>query len=161
MTTIYLDMDGVVADFDEYAERILGPLPGHNGIYPDDKWQKIAANPRLYRDLKKTHYADQLVEECKDFAATKEYALLFLTAVPKGNDIKWAFYDKLIWAQNYFPGIAVHFGPYSVDKWHHCRPGDILIDDRPSNIDEWRAAGGIAIHHTAINSTLFELSKLY
>lgn len=161
MTTIYLDMDGVVADFDEYAERILGLPPGHNGIYPDEQWAKIAANPRLYKDLNTTPYADQLVNECRDLAATKEYQLMFLTAVPKGNDIKWAFYDKVLWVQKHFGAIPVHFGPYSKDKWHHCLPGDILIDDRLSNIDEWRAAGGVAIHHTNINSTLYELSSLY
>ena len=53
------------------------------------------------------------------------------------------------------------FGPYSKDKWQHCNAGDILIDDRQSNIDEWRAAGGIAIHHVSLNSTLYELSQLY
>lgn len=161
MTTLYLDMDGVVADFDEYASRILGPMPPHQGIYPDEQWQQIATNPRLYRDLKKTSYADRLVEECRDLAATKEYDFMFLTAVPKANDLKWAFYDKVVWAQLLFPGIPVMFGPYSKDKHQHCRSGDILIDDRASNIEEWCAAGGIAIHHTNIDATLYELSKLY
>ena len=160
MTTLYLDMDGVVADFDEYAARTLG-IPPSSGIYPEEVWYKLASNARLYRDLIKTPYADQLVDECKDLAATKEYNLLFLTAVPKGNDVKWAFYDKVVWAQNYFPGIPVHFGPFSKDKWQHCRPSDILIDDRLSNIEEWRVAGGIAIHHTNIEATLYELSRLY
>jgi 5'(3')-deoxyribonucleotidase len=153
-------MDGVVADFDEYAARTLG-LPPSAGIYPDDKWQKIAANPRLYRDLIKTEYADRLIEECVDFALTKDYAIFFLTAVPKGNDVPWAFYDKVVWAQKYFPNIPVFFGPFSKDKHQHCKTGDVLIDDRLSNIEEWRAAGGIAIHHTNINSTLYELSSLY
>lgn len=161
MNRLYLDMDGVVADFDEYASRILGPMPPHQGIYPNDQWEQISANPRLYRDLLKTPYADELVAECIDLAIFRDYELLFLTAVPKGNDVKWAFYDKVLWAKTYFPEIPVHFGPYSIDKWRHCNPGDILIDDRISNIDEWRAAGGIAIHHTAIDTTLFELSKLY
>ncbi len=160
MTTLYLDMDGVVADFDEYAARTLG-VPPSAGIYPDEVWYNLASNARLYRDLNKTPYADQLVAECRDFALTKEYNLYFLTAVPKGNDVKWSFFDKVVWAQQHFPDIAVMFGPYSKDKWQHCNAGDILIDDRSSNIDEWRAAGGIAIHHIAIESTLFELSKLY
>jgi hypothetical protein len=81
--------------------------------------------------------------------------------VPKANDISWAFYDKVIWAQTNFPGIPVMFGPYSKDKWKHCLTGDILIDDRSSNIDEWRAAGGIAIHHIGFDTTLYELFKLY
>jgi len=160
MTTLYLDMDGVIADFDEYAARTLG-IPPSSGIYPEEVWYKLASNTRLYRDLIKTPYADQLVDECKDLAATKEYNLLFLTAVPKGNDVKWAFYDKVVWAQNYFPDIPVHFGPFSKNKWQHCQPGDILIDDRLSNIEEWRVAGGIAIHHTNIEATLYELSRLY
>lgn len=160
MTTLYLDMDGVIADFDEYAARTLG-LPPSSGIYPDEAWYQLASNSRLYRDLIKTLYADQLVDECKDLANTKGYDLKFLTAVPKGNDVPWAFYDKVVWAQLYFPDIPVMFGPYSVDKWKHCQPGDILIDDRPSNIEQWRVAGGVAIHHTNIEATLYELSRLY
>jgi 5'(3')-deoxyribonucleotidase len=160
MKTLYLDMDGVVADFDEYAARTLG-VPPSEGIYPDEVWYKLASNARLYRDLKKTSYADQLVAECRDFALTKGYDLYFLTAVPKGNDVKWSFYDKVVWAQQHFPDIAVMFGPYSKDKWQHCNAEDILIDDRQSNIDEWRAAGGIAIHHVSLNTTLYELSRLY
>ena len=161
MTTLYLDMDGVIADFDEYATRVFGTLPGTHGIYPDEQWNKIAENKRLYRDLKKTSYADRIVEECKDLALIKGWNFIFLTAVPKGNDVKWAFYDKIVWAQTYYPGIPVHFGPYSFDKWRHCQPGDILLDDRPSNIEEWRVAGGIAIHHTDIDATMYELSRLF
>jgi hypothetical protein len=42
MTTLYIDMDGVVADFDEYAARTLGVPPSRSGIYPDDIWQQLA-----------------------------------------------------------------------------------------------------------------------
>lgn len=160
MTTLYVDMDGVVADFDEYAARTLGVSPSQ-GIYPDEVWYQLASNARLYRDLLKTPYADELMAECKDFTLTKGHNLYFLTAVPKGNDVKWSFYDKVLWAQHHFSDIEVMFGPYSKDKWQHCQPGDILIDDRLSNIEEWRVAGGIAIHHTNIDATMYELSKLY
>jgi len=159
MNKLYLDMDGVVADFDEYAARTLG-VPPSAGIYPNEIWQKLAANERIYRDLIKTPYADELVRQCVKFCLKHDYEWAFLTAVPKGNDIKWAFYDKMIWAQKYFPGIPVFFGPFSKDKYQHCRSGDILIDDRASNIEEWTAAGGIAIHHTGIDTTLAELNSL-
>lgn len=157
MKTLFLDMDGVVADFDEYALRTLG-IPPSNGVYPHDIWVKLAANPRLYRDLHKTSYADYLVSECQKFCKLNQYQLYFLTAVPKGNDVHWAFFDKVIWAQHYFSGIPVHFGPYSKDKHLHCNIGDILIDDRKSNIEEWINAGGIAIHHFNVTTTL---QKLY
>jgi len=160
MPTLYLDMDGVVADFDEYAARTLG-IPPSQGIYPDEIWHKLASNARLYRDLVPTPYATQLVYQCEQFCTKKQYDLKFLTAVPKGNDVPWAFNDKVYWARNYFATIPVWFGPFSKDKHQHCQDGDILIDDRLSNIEEWRAAGGIAIHHTNIDTTLQELSKLY
>ena len=157
-STLYLDMDGVVADFDEYAARTLG-LPPSEGIYPDEQWYKLASNERLYRDLEKTYYADELVDFCREFAWNK-YNLYFLTAVPKGNDVPWAFYDKVVWAQKHFSGIPVHFGPFSKDKYVHCTFGDILIDDRLSNIEEWRSAGGIAIHHKNFKDTIEALKNL-
>ena len=67
MTTLYLDMDGVIADFDEYAFRTLG-LPPSEGVYKQEDWVKLAANPRIYRDLVKTPYADDLVAYCKELS---------------------------------------------------------------------------------------------
>ena len=159
MTTLYLDMDGVVADFDEYAFRTLG-VPPSEGIYPHDIWQKLATNPRIYRDLKKTPYADNLVNFCQKIANENKWDLKFLTAVPKGNDVPWAFYDKMTWALFFFPSIPVMFGPYSKDKHHHCRPGDILIDDRRSNIVEWNAAGGLGVLHQNYSNTISEISNI-
>jgi 5'(3')-deoxyribonucleotidase len=160
MTTIYLDMDGVVADFDEYAARTLG-IPPSSGIYPHETWYKLASNERLYRDLIKTPYADELVFQCSVIAKRENLDLKFLTAVPKGNDVPWAFCDKVCWAQCYFPGIPVMFGPFSKDKHIHCKAGDVLIDDRKSNIEEWRAAGGFGILHEDYESTKATLLELF
>jgi 5'(3')-deoxyribonucleotidase len=146
MKTLYLDLDGVVADFDRYAEGVLcRATPGEQ--WPQTDWIRLKDNPRLYRDLAKTVEADQLVNHCRELCSRKGWQLKFLTAVPKGNDVHWAFYDKVLWVQRYFPEIPVMFGPYSQDKHVHCVPGDILIDDRTSNIEEWQVASGIAIQH--------------
>ncbi len=159
MTTLYLDMDGVVADFDEYAARTLG-VPPSQGIYPDETWYKLASNQRIYRDLIKTPYADELVAYCRNLANERDWNLLFLTAVPKGNDMPWSFNDKVFWANRYYPDIPVHFGPFSKDKHVHCKPGDILIDDRLSNIKDWRVAGGIGIlHNYNLPETLEQLKN--
>lgn len=151
-------MDGVVADFVEWSYPIVNAYP-INGSYPSEHWKVLSKHSRMYRDLKKTPYADRLVEECLNFAKVNNYEVLFLTAVPKGNDIHYAFFDKVNWAQHYFHMIPVHFGPYAKDKHTHCNPGDILIDDRLSNIHEWRQAGGVAIHHIDIDQTLKELNE--
>jgi hypothetical protein len=72
----------------------------------------------------------------------------FLTALPRDNDFPWAAYDKVLWAQEHFPGIPVWIGPYSDDKQQRSQPGDVLIDDRKVNIEQWQAKGGFAILHT-------------
>jgi 5'(3')-deoxyribonucleotidase len=146
MTTIYLDMDGVVADFNTYAKNILNTEQMYHS-WPAEAWQKIASNPRLYRDLDKTLEADELVQFCKNICNKKNWELKFLTAVPKNDDMPWAYYDKVNWINERYPGIPVFFGPYSHSKWNHCQPDDILIDDRVSNYEEWSNAGGRAILH--------------
>ena len=89
------------------------------------------------------------------------YNLRMLTAIPPDNDFPEVFQDKMDWMREYFPGVRVHFGPYSEDKQHHCLPGDILVDDRTSNITEWRAAGGTGIHVTQdYQRALDELNQL-
>lgn len=153
-------MDGVVADFDAYAKDCFGLEPS-GGRYPTHIWRQLASHERLYRDLPKTPYADLLVETCRDFCQRYGYQLIFLTAVPKGNDMHWAFYDKVQWVEKYYSDIPVHFGPYSQDKHVHCWPGDILIDDRASNIHEWKLAGGKAIlHKHDVDATIKTLNSL-
>jgi hypothetical protein len=160
MKTLFLDMDGVVADFDGYAEVLFGKRPVGER-WPKEDWEKLRDQTRLYRDLPKTQEADLLVDACRKFAKDRRVDLFFLTAIPKGNDMHWAFYDKVIWAQIHYPDIPVMFGPYSHDKHLHCTPGDILIDDRTSNINEWTAAGGNGILHKGdLNKTLSQLNTL-
>ena len=160
MTTLYLDMDGVVADFDSYAKTVLN-TDSMKHSWPEHEWKKIASNPRLYRDLKRTTEADDLVIFCTNLCNKNNWDLLFLTAVPKDNDMPWAFYDKVQWVQKYYPSIPVHFGPHSHDKWKHCIKGDILIDDRPSNIEQWNKADGIGILHKGnLSDTLMQLLKV-
>jgi 5'(3')-deoxyribonucleotidase len=138
-------MDGVVADFNGYASEILNKQQLVHDRWPDEEWNVLKENPRLYRNLKKTKEADTIVAFCKKYCEERQYQLLFLTAVPKANDVPWAFYDKVLWVQEYYPDIPVMFGPYSKDKHTHCILGDILIDDRTSNITEWINAGGIGL----------------
>lgn len=145
--TIYLDMDDVVADFKAYATGVLGKKQ-QDEKWPHEDWVKLRDNPRLYRDLDPTPESTALVEYCRYLRDHNGFELMFLTAVPKGNDVHWAFYDKVLWAQRYFPDIPVMFGPFSKDKQVHCKAGDILIDDRTSNCKEWERAGGFAVQYS-------------
>lgn len=147
MTTLFIDMDDVVADFSKAALEISGyVMPDDNKLkYPKETWDKFLNSPRLYRHLDKCTHADEIVQTCLDVAKSKKWNVLFLTAVPRDNDFPWAFTDKIDWAREHYPQIPVWFGPYSVDKHNHCKAGDVLVDDRQRNIDQWILKGGIGI----------------
>jgi 5'(3')-deoxyribonucleotidase len=161
MTSLFVDMDDVVADFTKKAIELVGYIAKDGQKkYPIKDWQLFLNNPRLYRDLDKCIDADCIVHTCKHIANTKNWNVIFLTAVPRDNDFPWAFTDKIEWARIHFPEIPVWFGPFSKDKHTHCTPGDILIDDRINNINEWIKSGGIGILHTTSAETIQQLTLL-
>lgn len=147
----YLDMDGVVADWARASSQYLGQERIEfvsAGYYHNtkDEWERIKQNQRFYRDLPLMEGVEELVDLARQYRDSLGWELLFLTAVPRNDDMPWAFYDKINWAGKYFPDIPVHFGPHSWEKHLHCRAGDILVDDRKDNCDQWVAAGGISFH---------------
>jgi 5'(3')-deoxyribonucleotidase len=167
--TIYLDMDGVLADFNSAARRFLSAsreeeqAAAQGGRWPQEKWRQLAQQQNFYRHLPKTPIADRLVALAQTFEASLGWDLRILTAIPKDNDMPEVFQDKFDWVNEYYPGLRIHFGPYSDDKQHHCQPGDILVDDRTSNCTQWRASGGIAVQvfESRQESALQELSALF
>jgi len=142
---IYLDMDDVVADWMPAARAIVNRNWDYGERIPDSDWNKVKAKMRFYRDLPIKDGAHELVEFCRDAVANGlAEDLRFLTALPHDYSVPFAPWDKILWAMERFERIPVLFGPFSHDKWRHCQPGDILIDDRTSNCEEWIRAGGHA-----------------
>ena len=149
--SIYLDMDDVVADWLVYAQEVLkmrwDDKKGER--IPQEDWDRLKANNRFYRDLPLKPGAMELTQFCRDYVAKNpDVGLYFLTALPHDYSTPYAPSDKVNWAAKYFPGIPVFLGPFSHDKYRHCKTGDILIDDRHSNCNEWVAAGGRAHIYT-------------
>ena len=160
MNKIYLDMDGVVADFRGNALIVLGRETPHGDIFPDAEWNILRENQHLFRHLPLMSRAHELVDIARQYRDRLGWEILFLTAIPHNNDLPWAFYDKAAWALDHFPDIPVHFGPYSVDKHLHCSPGDILVDDRRDNCQDWERAGGSAFRvGKTLDSVIAELSE--
>ncbi len=143
---IYLDMDDVVADWHEAAQIFLKRRWDQYGErIPQDEWNKLKNWSRFYLNLPLKPGAMELVHYCRELVAEgKAEDLFFLTALPHDYSMPYAANDKVWWANKHFPNIPVFVGPFSHDKWRHCQPGDILIDDRHSNCSEWRSAGGLA-----------------
>jgi len=113
-------------------------------MLPDQEWRTLKDDQRMYSKLQLKEGAYDLVDWCRSYCKETGSGLFFLSAIPHGNDMPWAVQDKVFWGQEYFPDIPVFLGPYSHQKFMHCKPGDILIDDRTSNCEEWIRAGGRA-----------------
>ena len=103
--TIYLDMDGVVADFEGYAEAVVGHRPKRGHRYSTDDWFKICVDERIYSKLELMPDAVKLVNELKKIANDKEMNIAFLSAVPRENNMQWVFWDKTHWIKKIRAGL--------------------------------------------------------
>ena len=152
-------MDGVVADFNALASNIIGRKIGWGGDdISDEEWEKLAVVPDLYLQLSPIPQGRDLVK----LALSLSKEVKFLTAIPRRKISSSVEEDKRKWLSIYYPGIPMEVGPHSSDKYKWCYPGDILVDDRLSNIIDWFEHGGISIYHIGNwNETLNNLKKAH
>jgi len=136
---IYLDLDGVLADFDGSVKRHTGKYPHEQS--DDEMWKSVEKDEHFYSKLEKMPGADDFYTNILAIATNNGYTVKILTAIPRKSTMPEAGPDKIKWVKKHFGDIEVKLGPYSKDKWKHADPNDILIDDRKSNIDEWKKKG--------------------
>jgi hypothetical protein len=157
---LYLDMDGVLANFEGWAEEVIGKDWKKEIDKPD--WGKFNQYPDLYDSLPKMKNADMLYEECCNIVGRGNVSIL--TALPRRAQPYFpnAARHKTNWARYHInTDIRVYFGPYAVDKQLHVRyQEDILIDDMEINIDQWCKAGGSGILHTSVGNSILQLNLL-
>jgi len=136
--TIFIDLDGVLADFDTHA-RAQGKIKA------DGKTDYEALDVEWWRTMPAFDGAVDFLQDMKKEGQTK-----FLTAPMVSPD---SYYGKAQWIANFDP----ERGKWALMDLVIC-PGKvkqflaaadrILVDDRMDNIQQWEAAGGIGIHHT-------------
>ena len=150
---LYLDCDGVLADFDRGAEAVLGMHPrvfeARHGRGPF--WARLAQTSDFFARLPLMPGALEL------FEAVRHLDPVILTGIPRGN---WAAGQKVRWAAQHFPGTRI-ITCLAVDKREHCREGDVLVDDTLKHRHLWEGAGGIFIHHQSAGCTLDALAEYF
>jgi hypothetical protein len=138
MKHLFLDCDGVLADFDRSAEQVLGTHPrafeAAHGTH--EFWKRIHAAPDFYFNLEPMPHAHAL------FNALAVYNPTILTGVPQGG---WASGQKLRWRDVHFPGVPM-ITCASRHKRDFGKPGDVLVDDMIKHAHLWRDMGGVFIH---------------
>jgi 5'(3')-deoxyribonucleotidase len=153
MRQLYLDCDGVLADFDKGAAAILGMHPRafekRHGL--GRFWAKLAKAPDFYFGLPLLPGATEL------FEAVRHLDPIILTGLPQGG---WAADQKVRWAAKYFPGTRI-ITTMARDKRNHAKHGDVLVDDQLKHAHLWEGAGGIFIHHRSVAETLDRLKAYF
>jgi hypothetical protein len=140
-TKIFIDMDGVVANFHYAALAAHGnynvdllkeyQIEKALGISTTKFWAKLDSID-FWASIPKTDYADLLITLLRGFKC------YFLSSPALGYSAS----GKLIWARKHYPDIKVIL---TSEKHLLAAPDRILIDDLESNIISWRGAGGKGI----------------
>ena len=152
--TLYLDLDGVLADFDKAAGYSLGTdnIYKYEFVWGSQKfWQKIKANPHFFAEL------ELMPDAIRLFNAVEHLNPVILTALP-GAGFEDVAKQKEEWVNVKFccPVITCQ----TLEKPEFCKAGDILIDDRAVNRDAWLRKGGTYIIHTTVERTIGTLKAL-
>ncbi len=150
---LYLDCDGVLADFDRGAETVLGVPPR---VFAERHgrgrfWARLAQTPDFFYRLPLMPGATEL------FAAVRHLHPVILTGLPRGD---WAAAQKVRWAAHHFPGTRI-ITCLAADKRDHCTSGDVLVDDTLKYSHLWQDAGGIFVHYRSVDQVLDELAGLF
>lgn len=160
--TMFVDMDGVIADFVAGISKLLDGDYSEEQYKADSKyrskmWKAVSQyskqGGKLWLELPEMHDARRL------WGYVEKYNPQILSAT--GRSDYEAETQKRTWIKTKFGGnVVVNLVRRSKEKAGYAKPGDILIDDQPKSIDPWKAAGGIGILHTSADRTIAELKKL-
>ena len=150
---LFLDCDGVLADFDAAATALLGmPAQDFQDAHGKSEfWRRLARAPDFYGALPLMPDARLLVDAVTHLNPT------ILTGLPMGN---WAAPQKVRWAAEHFPGVPI-ITTMARDKFRHMTGADVLVDDRADHRAAWEEAGGTFIHHKNTRLSLIELAAIY
>ena len=158
---VYLDMDGVLADFDQRFKDISGMEPKEFEAKYGTKefWNLIDEENKIsfWVGIPEMPGAKALVD------AVKKYNYELLTS-PSAK--KQSYLGKILWVRNHSNlfGGKPRINFKRAKEKHEVKPEltktDILIDDREDTIGRWNAAGGTGIVYKNVGQVLNDLKKL-
>jgi hypothetical protein len=155
---VYVDMDGVIADFfSALAQfRKVNHWKDEGEVSVEDSIKAIAGTEFFYT-LPVFPTAKQLIQIVKGFTGGEWN----ICSSPLRGDHENSKKHKVRWLRDngFSPTDIIITGrkeSYAVNKTNNIP--NILIDDKPSNIERWIAKGGIGIRYQANKDNLSRIS---
>jgi len=151
--TIYLDMDGVIVDFDKQFKDAFGMSPREyeQGFGIEMFWKKIEERGvGFWRGMEWMPGGKELYKR----VSQHDHYLLSSPSRSETSKI-----GKHMWKKDNTPNTKLILSR-SYNKKNYADRSNILIDDRESNIQQWRDAGGIGILYKSAEQVNKELDKL-
>ncbi len=156
LPTIYCDMDMVLCDFLKGAEEVLG-----TSFIKADKtkrWPTISAKKDFWVSLEWMPGSKKMWTFINKYDAHILSAYSTKDANSRKGKLDWLRKNAKLTQRS-----RIHL-VLREDKQKFAMTQDgkpnLLIDDYIKNINEFKARGGIGIHHTSSSNTIAELKKL-
>ena len=139
MSTTYIDLDGVIANWTKGLCTAAGIKYPKNkkirsfwldDVLTQDQVDAYHSSTEFWVNLEKMEAADDIVQLVDTY--TQDWR--FLTKACKSP---LSFSGKAIWIQKHYPQHYRRLVVCQDKKSFACKPGDILIDDHPDNISDW------------------------
>lgn len=166
MPHLYLDMDGVQADFfgswaDMHGVKHYKEIP-----HPEDAINELATSSpekvyQFFRDLKPLAGGLRIIKWLHD----NKISFTVLSAPLRGPYAENSKQGKRDWLDQYNPGTSKD-AIFTSKKFNYAMRNNqpqVLVDDFGKYLSDWSNAGGIAVKHDneSTGATIKELEKIY
>ena len=159
--TFYLDMDGVLADFDRRFRELAGQSPDeYKSIHGEEEFWKFIGGygEEYWTEIPLMKGAEKLTK------AVLNYNYEILTSPSRDQSSKdgkkdWIKKYKDLLFNGNIPKVEFKSSGIKHTIKTTLTKNDILIDDRSKNIDPWIENGGTGILYKNINQVLRDISN--
>ena len=153
---IYCDMDGVLTDFEGRFINLnpekLSPNQYITKYGEEKMWDLIDEENKVKFWVGMPWMPDG--KQLWDYIKDKQPTLLSAPSRKPQSRL-----GKRLWVKNNLPGTPLILAS-AEKKQNYSGKDKILIDDRPDNIEQWRARGGKGILHVNAQDTINQLQNL-